>query len=129
MAKILIIDDDPQMRRMIARTLTAEHHEVIEAKDGSAGLKQFITHRPALVITDLMMPDKEGIETIRELRHAAPDMPILAISGGGFASYLEMANALGANAALAKPFLGAALIEVINRLLASADVTPPPTES
>jgi DNA-binding response OmpR family regulator len=119
MATILVIDDDPQMRRMIARTLSAKHHKVIEAKDGRDGLKQFRAHRPMLVITDLVMPGQEGIETIQELRREAPGVPILAISGGGsgFWSYLEAAKQLGAADALAKPFLGAELIEAVDHLL------------
>jgi DNA-binding response OmpR family regulator len=120
MAKILVIDDDAQMRRMIVRTLTEEGHEVLEAADGRAGIMQFLAHRPPLVITDILMPDKEGIETIRELRREAPGVAVLAISGGGFSAYLKMAEQLGASAALAKPFLGTTLIEVVNRLLAKS---------
>jgi CheY-like chemotaxis protein len=119
MVKILVIDDDSLMRRMIVRTLRSEHHDVIEAEDGSEGLTQFSTHGATLVITDILMPNKEGVETIRELRQAAPDLLILAISGST-ATYLPMAKKLGANAVLAKPFLRPELIEAVNRLLGSA---------
>jgi DNA-binding response OmpR family regulator len=124
MAKILIIDDDPQMRRMMNRVLTAAGHEVIEAEDGRIGLAQFIAHRSALVVTDIVMPGKEGVETIRDLRRQAPGVPVLAISGSGYESYLEMARMFGATAALTKPFHGAALIAAVNGLLAPA--APPP---
>jgi CheY-like chemotaxis protein len=119
MAKILVIEDDSLMRRMIVHALRSEHHEVIEAGDGSEGLTQFSTHGATLVITDILMPNKEGVETIRELRQAAPDLLILAISGSS-ATYLPMAEKLGANAVLAKPFLPPALMEAVNRLLGPA---------
>ena len=72
MAKILIIDDDAQIRRMLERALTGVGYEVVEAKDGDDGLKAFAKHRPELVVTDIVMPDREGLETIRELRRLAP---------------------------------------------------------
>ena len=105
MAKILVIDDDPQLRRLLGRVLTATGHAVHEAKNGREGIDMFNLTLPALVITDLVMPDTEGIETIRELRRAAPALPILAISGGSnHPLYLRAATELGATAALAKPF-------------------------
>jgi len=116
MAKILVIDDDPHLRRTVARVLTRGHHEVIEAADGSQGLDRFALHRPEIVITDLLMPEKEGIETIRELRRIAPLVRIVAMSGGGTDSdsiFLGMAKALGADAILAKPFRAEELLHVV----------------
>jgi DNA-binding response OmpR family regulator len=121
MAKILIIDDDPHMRRMLERALTGAGYEVIEAKDGGEGLKAFAQHSPTLVVTDIVMPNHEGLETIRELRRCAPLLPVIAISGsdlGAKASlYLDFAGKLGASSMLRKPFRPAALIAEIERLL------------
>jgi DNA-binding response OmpR family regulator len=115
MAKILIIDDDALIRRLIARVLGDEGHDVTVAQDGNDGLKQFRVERPALVISDILMPEKEGIETILEIRREAPSIPILAISGGD--TFLDIATKLGASGSLSKPFRNAELIEVVNRLL------------
>jgi len=119
MATILVIDDDASMRRTLVRILGPEHN-VIEAQDGSVGLALFATHAPELVITDIVMPKKEGIETILELRRRAPGLRIIAISGGGEirnADYLDMAEKLGADAAMPKPLRVADLRETVNRLL------------
>lgn len=122
MATILVIDDDAGMRRTLVRMLSHEHRTV-EAKNGLEGLAQFNAHSPDLVITDIVMPIKEGIETILELRRRAPQIPILAISGGGDirrADYLGMAGKLGADATLSKPVMAAELREAVNRLLSGS---------
>jgi DNA-binding response OmpR family regulator len=124
MAKILVIDDELQMRRLIGRILASAGHEVIEAADGNHGLKQFIAHRPNVVVTDIFMPDKEGIETIKELRRIAPTVRIVAISGGGAAHdtvFLEYAKALGADFALVKPFRADALTAAVEAGVPHAD--------
>jgi DNA-binding response OmpR family regulator len=120
MATVLVIDDDQQIRRMVVRVLARDNHEVIEAGDGQEGLRLFNARRPALVITDILMPEKEGIETIREIRAVAPRVPILAMSGGGTSKtmvFLDSAKALGADAALSKPFRADELIDAVNKLL------------
>jgi len=117
MAEILIIDDDPQMRRLLVRVLTGAGHTVHEANNGRDGVELFRRVQPLLVITDLVMPDTEGIETIRELRQEAPTIPILAISGGGPPVYLRAAIGLGATAALAKPFGTDELLSIVKGLL------------
>ena|SRR5947208_16513251 len=89
MAEILVIDDEPRMRRLIARILNGAGHEVHEAGNGRDGIALFHRVHPAFVITDIVMPDMEGIEMIRELRRQAPTIPILAISGGGPPIYLQ----------------------------------------
>jgi CheY-like chemotaxis protein len=116
MAKILVIDDNAQMRRTVRHVLAGGNHEVIEAADGNQGLDQFALHRPEIVITDLLMPEKEGIETIRELRRMAPALRIIAMSGGGTDNdsiFLGMAKALGADAVLAKPFRADDLLRLV----------------
>ncbi len=118
MAKILVIDDEPQVRRAICQMLVRGGHEVLEATDGVDGLAVARAERPDAVITDIMMPNKEGIETIRDLRRDDPDLPILVISGNsGSALYLQMATLLGAHAALQKPFRSAELLAAIDQLL------------
>ena len=107
MGRILVIDDDEAMRGSVRRILERDGHDVHEAQDGAEGLRVFETFAADVVVTDLIMPGKEGIETIMELREAAPDVRILAVSGGGVGLHhdvLSDAEALGADASLAKPF-------------------------
>jgi DNA-binding response OmpR family regulator len=116
MAKILLIDDERATRTLVRRILASVENEVIEAADGQEGLTQFVIHRPHVVITDILMPEKEGIETIRELRRIAPTIWIIAMSGGGAAHdvvFLDFAKALGADFALAKPFRADELIAAV----------------
>lgn len=120
MAELLVIDDERRMRQMIARILRDAGHTVHEAGGGRDGIDLFRQMRPALVITDIVMPDMEGIEMIRELRREAPTIPILAVSGSGQSVYLRAATGLGATEALAKPFRRDDLLEVVARLLAAA---------
>jgi CheY-like chemotaxis protein len=117
MAKILIIDDDPQIRRLIGRILSGEGHDVAAAENGTDGLRRFRAERPDLVISDILMPEKEGIETIIEIRREAPSIPILAISGDSGGGFLGFATKLGASRALPKPFRNTELIEVVKQLL------------
>jgi len=121
MAKIIIIDDDAQMRRMVGRILTGAGHDVREAENGCDGLAAIRAQKPDLVITDVLMPEKDGIETIRELRTADGKIPILVFSGGGQISnkamFLDMAKEFGASASLEKPFRAAELLETVARLL------------
>ena len=95
-------------------------HEVLEAANGREGLGAFDLHQIDLVITDILMPEKEGIQTIMELRHDFPLVKIIAISGGGAVepdTYLTMAQELGADSTLSKPFSLLDLEEEIYRLL------------
>jgi CheY-like chemotaxis protein len=94
-------------------------HEVTEAADGAEGLASVRAHMPDVIITDILMPNKEGIETIRDVRREAPGLPILVISGNpGSDLYMQMAKLLGAHAALAKPFRSAELLRAVDALLA-----------
>jgi CheY-like chemotaxis protein len=123
MALILVIDDAPKMRQTICRILVRAGHSVVEAEDGEVGLRCVDENQPTLVITDIIMPNKEGIETIRDIRRRRPDIKIIAISGSGAprqALYLDAATALGADAALGKPFRAHELLALVDRLIAGA---------
>jgi len=93
---------------------------VLEAKDGREGMSPFHVHQPALVITDILMPEKDGLETILEMRGTASTVAIIAISDGGATStmmFLDLARKLGADVAIAKPFRERDLVESVSRLL------------
>ena len=114
---VLVVDDDDYVRSFMVRVLDAAGYLVDEATDGRVALKRFAAARPDLVITDLVMPEMEGLEFIRELRRRAPDLPILAISGGGRGDprvYLGLAKQLGAWQTLEKPFDREALLAVLS---------------
>ena len=122
MADILIIDDDEALRSTMRKILQRQGHAVREAVDGASGLALMRESRPDLVVTDLYMPGKEGIETILELRAEDPELPILAVSGGGVTMTAGLslgdAEALGADASLAKPFSVEEFQNAVDRLLA-----------
>jgi len=121
MGLILLIDDEPRMREMIRSMLESEKFEVIEASNGVVGLAQFKRHRPALVITDILMPEKDGIETLREMRALDPKARIIAMSGGGRAKYtnfLTIAQEFGATEVLEKPFRREQILAAVARALA-----------
>jgi CheY-like chemotaxis protein len=123
MAVLLVIDDDAAMRRMMVRTLSGSKHRVLEAENGQEGLKMMDEHKPDVVITDILMPQKEGIETIREVQERAPATKIIAISGGGASHnlmFLDVARAFGADAVLAKPFRPAQLVQTVEQVLGDA---------
>ena len=121
MARILIMDDEKEIRSIIRKALTMAGHEVVEAEDGAVGTRLFEASPFDLVVTDLLMPEKEGIETIIELRETNPELRILVVSGGMAGDRdgpLADAVALGADAAVAKPFTISELLEAVNGLLA-----------
>lgn len=120
MSLILVIDDDDAMRRLIVRTLTAGKHRVIEAPNGQDGMKLVGDLKPDAVITDILMPQQEGIQTIREIRELAPEIKIIAMSGGGSSHnlmFLDVARAFGADAVLAKPFKPGELKDMVAQVL------------
>jgi two-component system, chemotaxis family, chemotaxis protein CheY len=120
-AAVLIIDDDSAIRRVLRSALERAGHSVDEAGDGAEGMAHYRVAPADLVITDVFMPDQDGIETIQQLRDEFPDARILAISGGsvgGASATLTDAMLLGADATLAKPFSIDELIEAVTGLLA-----------
>ncbi len=106
MARLLVIDDEPLVRAFVRNTLEGSGHEVSEAADGDAGLRAFEARSADLVITDIVMPGREGIETIRMLRQYDPALKIIAISGAGRVGgydFLEIARKFGRPEALPNP--------------------------
>lgn len=107
MARVLVIDDEEYVRMTLAQALEDDGHSVLLAVNGQEGLNCYKAESPDLVITDILMPGKEGIETILELRKLNPNAKILVMSGGGRINnvdFLEVARKFGATAALKKPF-------------------------
>ena len=123
MAQILLVDDEIEFRDLLKNILTLEMHSVVCAGDGNEALKLFSQQTFDVVITDLVMPDKEGFEVIMEIRKLSPSIKIIAMTGGGFASassYLSIAQAFGVNKTLAKPFSRDELLHAIAITLAEA---------
>ncbi len=119
-ATILVIDDDGALRGVMRKVLERAGHSVVEAEDGSVGLPLIETTQPDIVVTDLLMPEKEGIETIMELRERFPDLAIVAVSGAGGgedARPLADARMLGASATFPKPFLLEDFLSTIERII------------
>ena len=120
MSRILLVDDDVPLRKMLKLSLQKMGHLVDEAGTGTEALQLCKSEPPELVITDIIMPDKEGLETIVTIRQLYPGLRIIAMSGGGRAStvdYLKIARRLGAMHTLEKPFsyeqLNAAVAKVM----------------
>ena len=120
MARILIVEDDEHIRTMFRRMLEGAGYEVIEASNGKEGLKAYHDYSPDLVITDIVMPDKEGTEMIAELRRDFPDVKIIAISGGGVISssrYLGVVKILGVDRTFAKPVQPKELLAAVREVI------------
>jgi DNA-binding response OmpR family regulator len=118
--RILVIDDDPVVRGMLVEMLRRAGYDVDDAEDGRAGMKRFRETPAALVITDVVMPEKEGLETLMELRRESPSVKVIAISGGGRVgpdAYLNSAKTLGAHGILAKPFGREELLAAVKTVL------------
>ncbi len=126
MARILIIDDDDTLRGIIAKSLTHAGHTVTQANNGRKGVAQFKASPTDLVVTDLVMPEQEGMETIKILHRDFPNLPVIAMSGGldGSPLYLDLTRRLGARITLTKPFTLQQLKTAIDEILATL---PPST--
>lgn len=117
---VLIIEDDPTLLRTLSRWFQASGCRVRAAQDGEDGLAKFDGLRPDIVVTDILMPNREGVETILAIKQRAPEVKILAISGGGTlgsAAVLDLARRLGADATLAKPFRSGEVLQAVRALL------------
>ena len=119
MAHILVIDDDSQIRTMLRITLEQAGHTIVDAPNGKVGIDLYRDNPTDLIITDLIMPIKEGVETIQELKKDFPDVKIIAISGGGRLGpqeYLPLAEMFGAQRVFAKPFGPDDLLKAVEEL-------------
>lgn len=120
MVRILVIDDDEDVLRILQRLLEQEGYTVVGAVDSEMGIKMQHDTPFDLIITDILMPGKEGISTISELTNQYPELKIIAISGGGDFEpygYLDIAKRVGAHRTLSKPFTGKEILEAIESLI------------
>ena len=123
MSRILIIDDDPLTREWLESLLTRNGYAVDSASNGREGIELFRLNQTELVITDIVMPEKDGIETITDLKRQYPGVKVIAISGGErrperlFRNYLHSATLLGANRAMQKPIANEDLLGAVRDML------------
>jgi len=126
MPRILVIDDEQLLRSTVVTILTRAGFSVEDASDGEAGIAMFHKNPPDIVLTDIFMPNRDGIEIIKELKQSSPWTKIIAMTGGGHLRMMEIAAAaqvLGADHVLDKPFDSESLLAAINAVLGSL---PPP---
>jgi CheY-like chemotaxis protein len=122
MPRVLIIDDEPEIRTLVQHVLNGAGYETVQAGDGREGIALLRKDPADLIITDLIMPGQEGLETIMEIRRFYPKMKIVAMSGGGHGGvldFLPMASQLGAARTLPKPFTRDQLLTAVREALAS----------
>lgn len=127
MKRILVIDDDIQVRQLLKQILEQAGYEVAEAPDGKVGIRLYRDKPADLIITDIIMPEKEGVETIIELRRDFPDVKIIAISGGSRGidaqNCLSYVKQLGVMRTFAKPVDRGELLVAVEELLSDAVVS------
>ncbi len=116
MSKVLLVEDDDVVRELVRRILESEGYQIIEQMDGSGTLEAITREKPKLLLTDIVMPNQEGLETIRMVRAEFPDLPIIAISSHGL--YLEMAESIGANGSIEKPIEAWELLNLVDEVMA-----------
>ncbi len=121
MANILIIEDDEDIRRVLKKILETAGHKVTVAPNGKVGIESYREERHEIIITDMIMPDMEGVETILHIRSDCPEAKIIAISGGGpsrnASTCLTIGELAGAIKTLAKPFGSKQIIEAVRELI------------
>jgi CheY-like chemotaxis protein len=121
MSRILVTEDDDAYRKVLRTVLHRAGYEVVEARDGTEAVAYVRRESPDLIVTDILMPGCDGIETMMAVRQLRPGMRVIAISGGGRihpADFLHMASKLGARRTLAKPFSNAQFLETVAEVLA-----------
>jgi CheY-like chemotaxis protein len=119
-ARILIIEDDNEVREFLESLLERAGYETLAAGNGKEGVELFSSTAVDLVITDIIMPEKDGIETIMDMKRGRPDLKVIAISGGGRAepeNYLHSARLLGADRTIKKPFTNEDILGAVGELL------------
>ena len=122
MARILIVDDDEKIRMLMTRYLGRVGYTVIEAETGKRGIEQYESLQPDLIVTDILMPEMDGMEFLTALREKNPDIPIIVISGGMRdipVNFLKLAKEMGAQYSLKKPFSMDVLHTAISELLSN----------
>jgi CheY-like chemotaxis protein len=120
MGRIMVVEDDSAVRQLLREILERQGHEVWDARNGKEAMELYKSSPADLIITNILMPEKEGLETIQELRREDPDIKIIAISGGGQigpADYLEVARRFGATRTFSKPFDRKELLKTVDELL------------
>jgi CheY-like chemotaxis protein len=118
--RILLVEDDADLRNTLACVLTQSGYEVAEAPNGRLALQHMEQQPAEIVVTDMLMPEMEGVETIMAIRRTYPSVKVIAISGGGInsgESYLAIARVLGTHKILSKPFVPLELLEAIRELI------------
>jgi len=124
---VLVVEDDVVVRETCAMLLEDAGFNVVAAINGIDGLRKFHKIKPDVVLTDIIMPEKEGISLITDLRRGSKDVKIVAMSGGGRIGnmdFVTLATALGANAGLRKPFDDQELVETIRAVLKPTSAVP-----
>lgn len=128
---ILVVDDDGDVRELVCRMLEQDGYRAVSAGSGRQALEQLDELSPDLVITDVVMPDVDGLEVLLWLRHLSPRPGTVVMSGGGRSGpdiYLDTARRLGASAVLRKPFTRAEMLEAVHKVLDRSLPTNPSTQ-
>jgi len=119
--RVLVVDDDAGVREVVRSMLESAGYQVVVAENGKEAMKLLETERADLILTDLVMPEQEGIETIKTLRREYPDLKVIAMSGAFGGDYLRIAAYLGAHATLAKPIQMNTLLRLVEKTLSAEE--------
>jgi CheY-like chemotaxis protein len=122
MARVIVIDDQDPIRRIVRRALEQAGHEVLDAPDGASGMQILAQHSADVVISDIFMPGQDGIETLRQIRKDFPAVRVIVMSGGDSSGLLDLrqdAELLGAVKSLRKPFTAREIVDAVNGVLKS----------
>ena len=127
MARILLIEGEPHVRKLMKEILEEEGHEIIECDNGTDGVREYKRAAIDLVVLDVLLPDKDGLDTLRELKQHHDDVKVMAISGGfvqGAIDMLPLAKRLGARHTLDKPFDLKMFLSAVKQLLDDSQPSP-----